>query len=247
MQYFARRPILKECLLLLCAVLIHRTLAVAQHPVVPPAHPPGPTVHIPAPPILRTPIYQAPIFRAPIFHPPVSHAPMYAPLRNPVVPPFRRKPPVIFVYAPTFALNNPFWRFGLCSWGTCDLFWPWSLGYTTFSSPGPTSYVSQVYENPVYVYGYEREDTPQLYLKDGTILNVTDYWVIDGQLHFTAVEQIGTKPAEHAIPFDELDLQKTVDANSARGFRFVLRNEPFEQYVRDHPEGPPSAVVPPRQ
>ena len=52
------------------------------------------------------------------------------------------------------------------------------------------------------------------------------------------------KPEEQVIPFDELDLQKTVDVNTNRGFRFMLRNEPFEQYVRDHPEGPPATLKP---
>lgn len=242
MRFFARRLAHKKCLFLLCAVAIESTLALAQHPFGPPLRAPGPTVHIPASPILRTPMYQPPVFHAPVFHAPVASVPMYAPPRNPVVFPFRPKPPVIFIYNPALAFNGPFWRFDFCSWTACDLFWPSVLGYTTYSSPGPTIYVPQVYENPVYVYGYEREDTPQLYLKDGTVLNVTDYWVIDGQLHFTAIERIGAKPAEHSIPFDTLDLQKTIDANSTRGFRFVLRNEPFEQYVRDHPEGPPVAV-----
>ena len=31
-----------------------------------------------------------------------------------------------------------------------------------------------------------------------------------------------------------------VDANTRRGFCFVLRKEPFEQYLRDHPDGHPS-------
>ena len=96
------------------------------------------------------------------------------------------------------------------------------------------------------MYGDEREDRPQLYLKDGTILNVTDYWVVDNQLHFKVIEETGARPVEQSIPFEELDLQKTVDANTQRGFRFLLRNEPFEQYVRDHPEGPPPVVVPPQ-
>jgi hypothetical protein len=83
-------------------------------------------------------------------------------------------------------------------------------------------------------------------LKDGTILSVTDYWVVDGQLHFTMIEESGTKPTEHVVPFDALDLQTTVDTNTRRGFRFMLRNEPIQQYLRDHPEGPPPTVRLPR-
>jgi hypothetical protein len=39
-------------------------------------------------------------------------------------------------------------------------------------------------------------------------------------------EESGTKPVEHVIGFDELDLQRTVDVNTQRGFGFVLRSEP---------------------
>jgi hypothetical protein len=99
----------------------------------------------------------------------------------------------------------------------------------------------------VNVYGEERSDLPLLFLKDGTILNVTDYWLGDGQLHFTLLQENRTKPAEQVIPFDALDLQTTVDANTRRGFHFMLRNEPFEQYVRDHPDAPPSTETPPRK
>lgn len=96
-------------------------------------------------------------------------------------------------------------------------------------------------------YGEERPDVPQLFLKNGTILNVTDYWLVDDQLHFTMIEEAGTKPAEHVIPFEALDLQTTVDANTQRGFRFMLRNEPFEQYLRDHPEGTPPVLTSPHE
>ena len=44
---------------------------------------------------------------------------------------------------------------------------------------------------------------------------------------------------KHVIGFDELDLPTTIDVNTQRGFRFVLRNEPLEQYLRDHPDQAP--------
>jgi hypothetical protein len=62
-----------------------------------------------------------------------------------------------------------------------------------------------------------------------------------------SVSEEGTKAEEQAVPFDELDLQKTVDVNTKRGFRFMLRDEPFEQYVHDHPEGPPVVLSPQNQ
>jgi len=99
------------------------------------------------------------------------------------------------------------------------------------------------YEAPVY--GEVSAELPQLYLKDGSILSVTDYWVVDDRLHFKIIEAEGAKPVEHDIPFDQLDLQKTIDVNTRRGFKFMLRNEPFEQYVRDHPDAPPADATPP--
>lgn len=147
--------------------------------------------------------------------------------------PIRPFPPVLVVYDP-FLFGGPFWGFNSCWWASCDLFWPW-LGFITFSSPGPTDFVSQVYESPENVYGEESQDLPQLFLKDGTVLNVTDYWLVDDLLHFTMIEQEGTTPVEHVIPFEALDLQRTIDVNTGRGFHFMLRNEPVEQYMRDHP------------
>ena len=47
---------------------------------------------------------------------------------------------------------------------------------------------------------------------------------------------------EHVIAFDQLDLQTTINVNKNRGYRFVLRNEPIQQYLqgteRNVPEGP---------
>jgi hypothetical protein len=93
----------------------------------------------------------------------------------------------------------------------------------------------EIQNAPVYFFGEENSQYVQLYLKDGTIYNVTDYWLVNGELHFTKLEENGSKMVEHTIDFGELDLQKTIDVNTQRGFRFVLRNEPLEQYLRDHP------------
>jgi hypothetical protein len=250
MAPLVRSSILKKFLIVASClpVCVPTPLALAQHPANRTA---GGVIHLPPPPILHVPISPAPIFHAPISAPRISVAPSAGALGTagfrPPRRPIRPFPPVLVVYESPFLLHRPFWGLNSCWWTTCDLFWPWTVGYTTVSSPGPTNYISQGYETPVYAYGEERPDVPQLFLKDGTILNVTDYWLVDDQLHFTMIEEDGTKPAEHVIPFGALDLQTTVDANTRRGFRFVLRNEPFEQYLRDHPEGPPPVVTPPHE
>jgi hypothetical protein len=97
----------------------------------------------------------------------------------------------------------------------------------------------------VYWYGDGRRDLPELYLKDGTVLTVTDYWVVGGELHYKTLEEGGTKSVEREIGFDELDLQRTIDIASARGFRFVLRNEPLERYLENAPEAAPPVSPPP--
>lgn len=245
------------------AVVVLSTLVSAQHPVAPAVHAPAAPVHVYSPPVYHAPVMQTPVMRPPAIYTPAYGLPRTTTLPSAgiprttiVLPPVRPVrpvrpippyPPLFFVYSPAFLYGGAFSPFDLCWWSGCGWFWPWTLGYTTVSSPGPTNYVVQASETTVYVYGGEREDFPQLYLKDGTVFNVTDYWVVDNQLHFTMIEEIGAKSVEHSIPFEELDLQKSIDANTARGFRFLLRNEPFEQYMRDHPEGPPEDLTPPHR
>ena len=120
------------------------------------------------------------------------------------------------------------WGYGGNGWSP----YGYGYGYT------PGNYVATPSYEPSYAYpltyGEERADLPQLNLKDGTVYTVTDYWVVDDQLHFTMREQ--GKSVEHTIPFEALDLQKTIDMAKQRGFLFVLRDEPVEQYLQHHPE-----------
>ena len=256
MARFIRRSILKGFLFVVfCTFLVclPAQMVFAQRPIAPTPHPGGVPAHAPVPiaPITRPQVFQPPVIRSPILYPSTPafrnsavQAPgafgrtILFPPRRPIHP----RPPLVILYSPQFVFGTPFWGFGPCWSTTCDGFWPWTFSYNSFSSPGPVVNVPQVYETPIYDYGEERP-LPRLYLKDGTIVSVTDYWLVDDQLHFT-IQEDDEKPAEQTIPFDELDLQKTVDANTRRGFRFVLRNEPFEQYLRDHPDGAPPAIPP---
>lgn len=89
---------------------------------------------------------------------------------------------------------------------------------------------------PAYYVFEGQRDLVQLYMKDGTVYSVTDYWLVDNQLHFLTIDASGDKVNEQVVSFDQLDLQKTIDVDTQLGFHFVLRNEPIEQYLRDHPE-----------
>ena len=151
------------------------------------------------------------------------------------------------------------WRFGPGFWIGCDPIWSWGYGcdgllafdYGTVFSPYSleSNYPQpqmEVQNWPVY-YGEPNSQFVQLFLKDGTVYTVTDYWLVNGDLHFKVVEENGTKVVEHEIDFGLLDLQKTVDINTQRGFRFVLRNEPLEQYLKDYmsPNSPDAAAPEP--
>lgn len=263
MALFVRRSILMDCSTVLCWVLLFVCVVtipvVAQHPGMRVGGGAPPAAPMPHPPVYHAPIYQAPVYQAPIYHAPIYRAPSYAPLSTPRIfagpvrtfatTPVRLPGPIRplpsryrFVIVPIF--TSPFWSLNSCWWVTCEQFWTSALIYDAGSGSqwNPANYV--LAPSPeIPVYGLEREDFPQLLLKDGTILNVTDYWVVNGDLHFMMIED-GIKPVEQVIPFDELDLQKTIDVNTQRGFRFMLRNEPFERYARDHPEGPPPPLPP---
>lgn len=166
--------------------------------------------------------------------------------------PIRPLPPVFPILGPPVFFGLPFfWLGGFNSfwWSPCGPFWAPGYGCNAlpFYAYGFGNYgYPPTYEYPLYPYREEGRDLPQLYLKDGTVYNVTDYWLVEGQIHFTTLEEGGTKSVERVIGFDELDLQTTIDMNTRRGFRFVLRNEPVEQYLRDHPDLTPPAVPRPQ-
>jgi hypothetical protein len=60
------------------------------------------------------------------------------------------------------------------------------------------------------------------YLRDGTGYGATDYWLAGGILHF-----VTTYGSEKSIGLDQLDVQRTVDENAARGVFIVLGPSPW--------------------
>ena len=165
---------------------------------------------------------------------------------------FRRRP--IFVFSNPAFFGAPFFRFGAgfnsVWWPTCGPFWTWGFGCGDSASYGYGSenYVSpQPYESPVYLYGGDGGALVGLYLKDGTAYGVLDYWFVNGDIHFTLAEDGDDRAVEHVIPFDELDLQRTIDVNTRRGFRMVMRDEPWRQYLKDHPDLTPPDLRPPQK
>jgi hypothetical protein len=56
-----------------------------------------------------------------------------------------------------------------------------------------------------------------LQLRDGSMYGLTDYWVSDGELHYTT-----TYGGQNSLPFERIDLEKTVQLNADRDAPFVL-------------------------
>jgi hypothetical protein len=110
-----------------------------------------------------------------------------------------------------------------------------------FTTPYP-AYESIVPFSPTYFFlPSESASHPQLVFKDGTTYTVADYWRVDDQLHFLTVEEGGTRSVPHTAPFEDLDVQRTTDADAAQGFRFLVRDEPIEQWLEHHAQHTPAA------
>ena len=270
-RFVFRGSILRICLGVLCALAaacVLTRVALAQHPgghiggaphftpgprIAPPrfSAPPIPRVTIPPPRFSPNPFLPRfgtlgvrfgrpayplqPVF--PIFHHPVFFGPRF------------------FRFGLGLGFNSFWWPACGSYWGcpfSCNVlpYYGYSFGnYLSLYSP-PAQNVSPLYQSPSYLYGYgygeDRRDLVHLYLKDGTVYEVTDYWLVDGQLHFTTAAAPGAKSVEHTIAFDDLDLQTTIDVNTQRGFRFVLRNEPLQQYLQHHRDFTPPPAAPPQ-
>jgi hypothetical protein len=160
--------------------------------------------------------------------------------------------PIFGGFRRPFFVGVPFSRFAgfnhTTPWFGCGVFYDFNLNCNSlaFYGTGFENYVAvPTYVNPPYAYLGETHDQIWLYLKDGTVYSVTDYWFVNGQVHFTAVDEPGMPPVEQVIDNDEFDWQKTIEVNTRRGFRIVMRDEPWEQYLRDHPDAIPPPVVPP--
>jgi hypothetical protein len=155
---------------------------------------------------------------------------------------FHERTPLIF--RPSFFLRPPFlwsWQaFNSSWWLYCGPVWGWDSGCDDlfFTAHTTEHYLAPplTYASPVYIYSLDGHQLVQLYLKDGTVYSVNDYWFVDKEIHFTLLDQTGTKSVEQVIAFDDLDVQRTIDVNTHHGFRVVMRSEPIEQYLRDHPD-----------
>ncbi len=197
--------------------------------------------------------------------PPFAHTftSRFRPLPNPrlteMTVPFR-SPSHPFFSPRRFRFGSPFLGtqffegaigLGFTTWWMPNCSPDWAFGYyCTGLPPASLSFANnftlQPYQPPVYSYTPEGQPLVWLFLKNGTVYSVTDYWFVNGQLHFITIEESGAKSAEQAISSSDLDVQKTVDVNTRRGFRVVMRDQPLDQYIRNRPGTiPPLLQSPP--
>ena len=150
-------------------------------------------------------------------------------------------------------LTGPFFQsaigFGFTTWWmpTCSPYW--SFGYYCTGLPPASSPFANYFTLPppeptVYSYTPQGEPLVWLYLKNGTAYSVTDYWFVNDQVHFLALQANGASSPEQTIAFDDLDVPKTTDVNTRRGFRVVKRNQPLAQYLHDQPNSVPPLLQP---
>ena len=166
------------------------------------------------------------------------------------------------IFRPRVFFGGPFFRFRVgrrfagAWWPICGPALGWSWGWSGGFACNPLPFYGYgfentvtlpVYESPEYLYNGGGRDLVWLYRKDGSMYGVTDYWLVDGQMHFRTMDEYGERAGERSIPYDDLDLPKTMDVNTRRGFRIVFRDEPWEQYLKDHPDSVPTDVPPPQK
>jgi hypothetical protein len=226
--------------LLLC-VLFQASFALAQHP----GHVAG-GVH---------PVSAARVAPPHISIPPTPHLAMSRPQVLAHTGGFHLQQHPIHFFPPRVFFHSPFFGFrgGLginyVWWPSCGPYSGWGFEWGWGFGCNPLPYYGYGFENsvtlqPYYLYEQEAHDLVWLSMKDGSVYYVTDYWFVNGQLHFISVEDGGTKSFERVIGLSELDVQRTVDVNTRRGFRVVMRDAPLDKYLHDHPDLIPPLLAP---
>lgn len=124
-----------------------------------------------------------------------------------------------------------------------DHYWfdPFRFFVLDFAPPPPPSDPTVPFAAVAYYYGNEAASRPRLVFKDHTTYTVEDYWRVGDQLHFITSEDGGAKSVSRTIPFADLDVQATTDLLAAHGFKFRVRDEPIEQWLKHHAKDRSSA------
>ena len=60
-----------------------------------------------------------------------------------------------------------------------------------------------------------------IYMKNGSVLTVRDYWMIDGELHYILMSG-----AQRTADLEQVDLPRTNTENAKSGVKFIFKSEP---------------------
>ncbi len=60
-----------------------------------------------------------------------------------------------------------------------------------------------------------------IYMKNGSVLTVRDYWMIDGELHYILMSGV-----QRTVNLERVDLPRTNTENAKSGVRFIFKSEP---------------------
>jgi len=74
-----------------------------------------------------------------------------------------------------------------------------------------------------------------IYMKNGSVLTVRDYWMIDGELHYILMSGV-----QKTADLDQVDLARSNSENAKSGVRFIFKSEPNAP-PRDEVPAPPAA------
>ena len=143
---------------------------------------------------------------------------------------------------PGWGFGGPWLGYGGWGLGWGDPWWGWpgyAYGYPAGSISGYSYDGDYSYGAPPESYPYTDATAPVeqssvqpgvvtntgapilLYMKDGPVYSVRDYWISSGQLHFILLNGV-----ESAVEMDRLDLQRTVNENAKSGLQFTLKPGP---------------------
>ena len=74
-----------------------------------------------------------------------------------------------------------------------------------------------------------------IYMKNGSVLTVRDYWMIDGELHYVLMN--GT---QKSVDLEQVDLARSNAENAKSGVKFIFKSEPNAPTLNETP-APPAA------
>ena len=94
--------------------------------------------------------------------------------------------------------------------------------------------------SPVEVPNASALNVPILiYMKNGSVLTVRDYWMIDGEFHYLLMN--GT---ERSVDLEAVDLPRTNTENAKSGVNFIFKSEPTVVVPAPDGAGAPAAPQP---